>query len=220
MFPKRILFLIAWMLVLSACTAPAPVATVAPTLAAMPAATAVPAATVAPTMTVAPTATVAPTMTAVPATIAPTQTPAALTDPFAYCAAVGNIDTPDARYTGPAMPDVIPNGLNKAMGTSMPLEILSKQSFWRCMDRKVYACAVGANLPCEEKADASKAPSAAMADFCKANPNSDFIPAVVTGRATVYEWKCVSGAATIVKQLVQPDARGFHSDIWYVINPG
>jgi hypothetical protein len=29
------------------------------------------------------------------------------TDPFAYCATVGTIDMPDARYTGPQMPDAV-----------------------------------------------------------------------------------------------------------------
>jgi hypothetical protein len=30
---------------------------------------------------------------------------ARFSDPFAYCAAVGTIDAPDARYTGPRVPD-------------------------------------------------------------------------------------------------------------------
>src|SRR5215213_4012987 len=32
-------------------------------------------------------------------------------DPFAYCAAVGTLDEPDARYTGEAVPDVIAEGI-------------------------------------------------------------------------------------------------------------
>ena len=31
---------------------------------------------------------------------------ATFTDPYAYCTAVGNMDTPDARYTGPKTPDL------------------------------------------------------------------------------------------------------------------
>jgi hypothetical protein len=92
-------------------------------------------------------------------------------------------------------------------------------TFWRCMGGKVWACFVGANLPCTTKADTSRTPAAAMVDFCKANPASDSIPAYITGRATVYSWRCTNGAPEIVKDLVQPDAQGFLSNIWYELSP-
>jgi len=57
-------------------------------------------------------------------------------------------------------------------------------------------------------------------DFCNANPTSDFIPANVTGRETIYEWRCTDGAPEIVKELFKPDAQGFLSDFWYEISPG
>ena len=38
-------------------------------------------------------------------------TPVSYTDPFAYCAAVGTIDTPDSAYVGPQTPPSIINGL-------------------------------------------------------------------------------------------------------------
>ena len=147
---------------------------------------------------------------------------AQFTDPFDYCAAVGAIDAPDARYTGPDTPEVIVNDLRKVLGTpdDAPMEWFVEGTFWRCMDGKVWACFVGANLPCTEKADTSRTPTPDMADFCKANTNSDFIPASVTGRATVYEWRCTNDAPEIVKQLVEPDAQGFQSNIWYEIGPG
>ena len=152
----------------------------------------------------------------------PTATQAAsFADPFAYCAAVGTVDTPDVRYTGPKMPDAVAKGLMKATNASAdaPLDVFVRNSFWRCMGGKVYACTVGANLPCESKADASKTPNEGMTSFCASNPNSDFIPAVATGRETVYEWRCTNGAPAIVKQVFTPDARGFISNFWYVINP-
>jgi hypothetical protein len=143
------------------------------------------------------------------------------TDPFAYCAAVGTIDTPDARYTGPKMPDTVVKGLMKASGApaSAPLSVFVDNSFWRCMNGKVYACTVGANLPCESKANTSKTPNEGMTNFCQANPNSDFIPAVDTGHDTVYEWRCTDGTPAVVKQIFKVDTRGFISDIWYPINP-
>ncbi len=147
-----------------------------------------------------------------------TPTPATYTDPFAYCAAVGTIDQPDARYAGPAFPESLALGLQVAMNTpDMPLDMLESNSFWRCMDGKVYACTVGANLPCQEKADMSETPTQAMSDFCAQSPDSDYIPAAVTGRATVYEWRCTNGQPEVVKQVFQPDAQGFLADFWYQI---
>ncbi len=147
-------------------------------------------------------------------------TPATYTDPFAYCAAVGTIDSPDARYTGPKVPEVIAKGLQKALNApETPIDVLERGSYWRCMDGNVYACFVGANLPCEEKASTDRTPTQDEKDFCQQNPNSDFIPAVVTGRATVYEWRCSNGAPEIVRQVAQPDARGFFSNIWYKLSP-
>lgn len=158
--------------------------------------------------------------TVIVATPAATQQ-STFTDPFAYCTAVGTVDTPDARYTGPKMPDAVVKSLMKAAGApaSVPLSVFVNNSFWRCMNGKVYACTVGANLPCESKANTSKTPNEGMTSFCQANPNSDFIPAVDTGHDTVYEWRCTNGTPEVVKQIFKVDARGFISDIWYPINP-
>jgi len=67
-------------------------------------------------------------------------------DPFAYCAAIGTIDEPDARYVGPKVPEVIAKGLMKGASPDAPLDLFIQNSFWRCMDGKVYGCFVGANL--------------------------------------------------------------------------
>ena len=117
------------------------------------------------------------------------------------------------------MPASVAKGLQQALGGNVALEPLLTNSVWRCMDGKVYACTVGANLACESKANTDRTPTQAETDFCKANPSSDFIPMVVTGHDTSYEWRCTNGAPVIVKQLVQPDARGYLSDIWYPISP-
>ncbi len=208
---SKISIVILIVLSLVACSpAAAPTATAVPTAA--PAATAAP--TTAPTATPAPT--VAPTATA-----APTAPPAAtFSDPFAYCAAAGTVDEPDARYTGPKTPDVIVKGVLKASGASpdAPVEVFAQGTFWRCMDGKVYACTVGANLPCTSKADTSRTPTADEKDFCTANPNADVVPAVVTGRETVFEWRCKDGSPEIVRQVFTPDARGFISDFWYALS--
>jgi hypothetical protein len=143
------------------------------------------------------------------------------TDPFTYCAALGTVDAPDSRYTGPKVPEAVARGLKKAFGApaDAPLEPFLNSTVWRCMDGTVYACMVGANLPCQEHADTSSRPTQGMTDFCKNNPRAEVIPAFATGRATVYEWKCTGGAPEIVRQFAQPDVRGFLSHIWYAISP-
>jgi hypothetical protein len=98
-----------------------------------------------------------------------------------------------------------------------PLDPIAQSTFWRCMDKKVYACTVGADIPCQEKADTNQTPGAALNEFCQANPASDFIPAYITGRATVYEWKCADGVPVISRQLTEPDGRGFLKMFWYEI---
>jgi hypothetical protein len=142
-------------------------------------------------------------------------------DPFAYCAAVGTIDAPDARYTGPALPQAVARGLKAALdlAAQAPLEPLLRNSIWRCMDDKLYACTIGANLPCAQKADTRTEPSAALTEFCLQNPGAEVIPMAVTGRATVFEWRCADAMPTIVRQLAEPDAAGYLANIWYPIAP-
>jgi hypothetical protein len=88
------------------------------------------------------------------------------------------------------------------------------------MDSQVYACNFGANLPCDSKANIDKTPSAAMGDYCKANPGSDFIPMNITGHETIYSWHCVKDVAEPLEQIAQVDAAGYQAEIWYPIAPG
>ena len=65
-------------------------------------------------------------------------------DPFAYCAAVGTQDAPDARYTGEAVPDSVISGYLQAAGLSgstEPIDVLRQSTTWRCMDGSVMCCA-------------------------------------------------------------------------------
>ena len=152
---------------------------------------------------------------------AATQTPATYSDPFAYCAAVGTMDVPDARYSGPELPEAIIVGVKKALGmpNDVPAEVLQQGTFWRCMNGQVYACFVGANLPCQAQANTDRTPTDAEKEFCQQDPNADVIPMVVTGHESVYEWRCSNGQPEIVRQFAQPDERGFLSHIWYQISP-
>lgn len=145
---------------------------------------------------------------------------AAYSDPFAYCAALGTIDAPDDRYTGAEMPDSIVQGMIRQgiVSADAPAEI-QQNAVWRCMDGNVWVCAVGANLPCDEKADTSETPSSAMEDYCSENPAAESIPAAVTGRATVYEWACQDGKPEVVKQLFTSDPQGYLADFWHELTP-
>jgi len=142
-------------------------------------------------------------------------------DPFAYCAAVGTVDTLDARYNGPATPDSIIQGLIEQgiVSADAPAEYLTETTVWRCMDGQVWACTIGANLPCHEKADMSQDPTEAMKDFCEANPTADGIPAAATGRATVYQWTCNAGEPEVVGQVFHADPQGYLAEFWYELAP-
>jgi hypothetical protein len=137
-------------------------------------------------------------------------------DPFQYCAAVGRIDTPDARYSGPSLPDSIIKGMiaQGIITADTPAEF-QKNAVWRCMDSHVWVCHFGANIPCQEKADTSKTPTTEMENFCQANPDAIGIPAAVTGRATVYEWRCNSSTPEVGRQLTQVDPQGYLAVFWH-----
>lgn len=138
-------------------------------------------------------------------------------DPFADCAAVGTINAPDARYTGVKVPSSVVQALRRVAGIAdtAPDSLLVHGTTWRCMNGNVYACFVGANIPCDSRADTSRTPSAAMRTYCQQNPGADAIPAFVTGRATVYQWRCTKETPTIDRQVIQVDQAGYPADFWY-----
>jgi len=142
-------------------------------------------------------------------------------NPFEYCKAVGTIDTPDSEYKGPRVPEIIADSLKREFGASesAPLDVFIKGTYWRCMNGNVYACYVGANLPCQEKGDFSKEPNQGMVGYCEENLGSDFIPMFASGRATVYAWKCDGKTPVIVKQFAETDEAGYLKHIWYEITP-
>ena len=140
-------------------------------------------------------------------------------DPFLYCSSKGTIDTPDSTYTGASMPDtIIQKMIEKGIIAPDAPKDFQSHAVWRCMGGSVFACHFGANLPCQEKADTKTAPTAEMNDFCQSNPGETIIPASVTGRATVFEWKCENATPTINRQIFHADERGFIAEIWYQLS--
>jgi len=138
----------------------------------------------------------------------------AMSDPFAYCSQVGSIDTP----AGGASP--VPIALNpylgRALGLSAAVEMRPESYYWRCMDRMVYVCAIGANIPCDRKADRSKR-NVGAEKFCQENRESAVVPAYATGHDGIYAWSCSLGNAVRGQRMVKLDSRGYRVDIWHQV---
>ena len=131
--------------------------------------------------------------------------------PVAYCRAVGTIDKPDSRYVGPKLPPWMAKQLNLTPGQGSLME-------WRCADKAVLACVYGANIPCDAKAKTSQKPTQPIVDFCSQNPNSDFVPMVVTGHDTSISWAC-HGTAPVVIGSATVDAQGYTKSYWKAVSP-
>ncbi|MGC2050146.1 MAG: hypothetical protein WA636_01490, partial [Methylovirgula sp.] len=71
----------------------------------------------------------------------------------------------------------------------------------------VLLCTIGANLPCGKANTSTELPG--VNDWCRQNPNSDFIPMAVTGHDTIYEWHCAGTVAKPGKKIGAVGARGF-----------
>lgn len=147
---------------------------------------------------------------------------ATYSSPFAYCRAVGTVDQPGARYTGPKSPPKVVRGLMKVMKVpSDPklAKVFEASTVWRCMGGHVYACNVGANLPCNAKMNTSRTPNAGERSYCKSHANAAFIPKVATGHDTLYAWRCEGTKAVAGKAVGKLDARGYLARIWHRVPP-
>jgi hypothetical protein len=95
---------------------------------------------------------------------------------------------------------------------AMPASLVQESTFFRCYNRHVLLCTVGANLPCG-KADRHTSISAAD-EWCGAHPGADWIPASVVGHATIYDWKCNGTHAARNGAVLHVDRRGFIAEYW------
>jgi hypothetical protein len=141
----------------------------------------------------------------------------------AYCKAVGNIDAPDAKYSGPKIPDWMVAALYSPDEIKAQTEAgidPARAIVWRCMGGKIWACVQG-NAPICGKANQDKTPTKAMGAFCAGQPNADIIPLSVIGHENpmIYDWTCKGKLPTITKQIFTVDARGFPVELWKEIAP-
>ncbi|MGH6891341.1 MAG: hypothetical protein ACREEP_03680 [Dongiaceae bacterium] len=144
-------------------------------------------------------------------------------DPVAYCQGVGNVDAPDARYTGPAVPDWMVAALyskDELKAQKAAKVDPARAVVWRCMQGKVWACVQG-NSPICGKANQEMKPTAAMREFCTGQPNADVIPLSVIGHENpmIYDWTCKGKKPAIARQIFTVDARGFPVELWKEIAP-
>ncbi len=129
---------------------------------------------------------------------------------FDYCAAIGTIDQPDARFTG-VLPDYQAADLFKIA----PGALHENAFAWRCMNGAVWVCAQ-LNSPICGKADISRTPTKPMIDYCKMDPDAKPIPMVVMGQEhpPAYDWACRQGVPAVNRQLFTPDPRGYPPELW------
>ena len=131
------------------------------------------------------------------------------TDAVAYCQAVSTVDAPDARYTGPAVPDWMVGALyskDELKAQKKAKVDPARAVVWRCMGGKVFACVQG-NSP--------------MREFCTSQPNAEVSPLAVIGHENpmIYDWQCKGKKPAIARQIFTVDAHGFPSELWKDIAP-
>ena len=141
-----------------------------------------------------------------------------VTDPFAYCERVGVDDrlTAAARESSEPSIKILQPYLRAALELPAGPPLPAGSVFWRCLQGKVYVCAVGANLPCGSKADRAKRNPGAET-YCREHPTTTDVPAYATGHETIYSWRCAEGKAVRGRAIAVLDARGFRSDLWHVV---
>ncbi|HEV3247101.1 MAG TPA: hypothetical protein VG124_07845 [Beijerinckiaceae bacterium] len=137
----------------------------------------------------------------------------------ALCASLGNDDT--LRDYQPSLR----GGTVKAFramfpGAKMPPDdaILQAQAKFRCMNGKAHVCFVGANLPCG-KLNTSRQNEGAE-NFCRSDPEADFVPMAATGHDSVYSYRCHDGKAEVLRATYELDERGFAKSLWMALPEG
>ncbi len=132
-------------------------------------------------------------------------------DPVSYCQAVGAINKPDWRYSGPKLPVWMARDLNLKPQQGNMME-------WRCGNGSVMACVYGANIPCDSKANTSQTPTPAVTNYCKHNKDSSFVPKNVTGHDSAVSWAC-HDATPVVIGVDPTDPQGYASSYWHKVEP-
>jgi hypothetical protein len=137
----------------------------------------------------------------------------AIEDPFTYCAKVGTDDRVGLP-TGERAAVLLQPYTRAALGLPPNAPLAASSIFWRCVDRKVYVCVVGANLPCASRANQAKRSQGAE-NFCREHPEAADVPAYAVGHDGLYAWRCEAGLPVRGAPVATIDRRGFRTDIWH-----
>lgn len=123
-----------------------------------------------------------------------------------------------ASEAGPRAPAPVPKDLEAAVAKTfgLPVELVRRGAFVRCVGGRLLACLVGANLNCGKANTRRSLPGAS--EYCRANPGANDIPMFATGHDTVYAWRCVGKRAVAGKALVSVDAHGYDGGNWKEID--
>jgi hypothetical protein len=127
--------------------------------------------------------------------------------PRAYCRRVGTDDR-----LRPVPPSLVSAVVRVFHLEAMPAAIVRRSSYFRCADRQVLVCTVGANLVCG-KAD-TRRELAGVSAWCRAHADAANVPAYATGHATIYQWRCEGIRPVATQSLLRVDPRGFIAQNW------
>jgi hypothetical protein len=133
--------------------------------------------------------------------------PGAQADPLAFCSAGRTDDTPR-----PLPESLAPQAARIFRLHHMPAGGVAFGTVMRCMNGQILICNHGANLPCGQAQTDPDLPQAAS--WCRTNRQANFIPAYITGHASIFHWRCLDGAPVHVGEAEPIDASGYIARYW------
>jgi hypothetical protein len=121
------------------------------------------------------------------------------------------------RDTAPApLPASLVPAVEKAFGLhNADPAWVERSTVVRCMGGRLLACNMGANLPCGKANTALSLP--AGDDWCRQNPNSDFVPAYISGHDSAEHWRCINGVPAIAGPPDPIDRQGYLTNYWKIL---
>jgi hypothetical protein len=131
-------------------------------------------------------------------------------DAVQLCREKGTDD--DAR----PIPQSLVPAAKRIFGLRMTDQQVLHSTVFRCADGHALLCTYGANLPCG-KANSNRDLPGAEA-WCRDHPNADFVPRFAIPWGNIYDWRCASGSAKVVKQIEEIDRHGFVARYWKPAN--
>jgi hypothetical protein len=143
--------------------------------------------------------------------LAATQGAWAQISPDEYCRQIG---TDDALRAVPL--SLVPTVVRLFHLQAMPVKQVERSTYFRCADRHILVCTVGANLACGKAETRRDLPG--VKAWCVEHAGSQNVPAYVTGHATIYQWRCDGPWPVASPSALSVDQRGFISQNWKRVN--